>query len=403
VLVSSAVPDDNEEVSSARIRGIQVVRRTDFLGWLTCGQQTIAIAGTHGKTTTTAMIALILTRAGQDPSYIVGGVSPELEANAHAGNGPHFVIEADEYEQTFLGLKPTIAVIKTVEWDHVDCYPKPDDCRTAFARFATLVPDDGLLVVCADDSGAMMMGEPRTSQGKPCISYGLREKGDWQATWEGVNSLGGSDFQVWRSGRKVGEASLRIPGQHNVLNALAALAVADYLQVPFDVAAGALQGFGGVERRFELKGQRWGVTVVDDYAHHPTEIEATLRAARQRYPGRAIWAVFQPHTYSRTLALLEGFTAGFADADHVVVTDIYAAREPDTLGISATQVVEGMAHADARHVGPLPEVSSFLLHRLRPGDVLITLGAGNGYLVGEWVLAALREREDAEKTAPTAS
>lgn len=410
VLVSSAVPADNPEVIEARRRGIPVVRRGEFLAWLTTtpGQgdgppQLIAIAGTHGKTTTTAMIAWLLSRAGRDPSYIIGGVLPELGGNAHAGHGPHFVIEADEYDRTFLGLHPHIAVITVVEWDHVDCYPTPGDFRAAFEGFAAAVPEDGLLVVCADDAVAAELGEVRRRQGKPVVSYGLDKAAEWQAREVSANASGGSDFHVWRRGRLLGTVSLSIPGHHNVRNALAALAVLDHLGVPFDLAAGELTHFAGVQRRFERKGESCGIIIVDDYAHHPTEIRATLAAARQRYPGRSIWAVFQPHTYSRTKALLDGFADSFGDADQVIITDIYAARERDTLGVSGADIVKRMAHPHALYIGDKREVVKFLLGRLREGDVLITLGAGDGYRIGEWVLAGLEGREDVEEAASTAA
>jgi UDP-N-acetylmuramate--alanine ligase len=376
-----------------------VVKRPEFLGWLTAERETIAIAGTHGKTTTTAMIAWVLVKAGRDPSYIVGGTLPQLQRNARAGKGPHFVIEADEYDRTFLGLCPTIGVVTTVEWDHVDCYPTPKDCVDAFHDFAALIPEDGLLVACAEDPIAAGIGETRKARGAPVTSYGLATGVDWQARRVRANGLGGSDYAAWRGGRSQGTVSLRIPGRHNVLNSLAALAVAEELGISFDVAAGALSEVSGVERRFQEKGTSWAITVVDDYAHHPTEIRATLSAARQRYPGRAIWAVFQPHTYSRTRALLEEFAVSFVDADHVIVTDIFAAREQDSLGTSAAEVANRMTHNDVQHIGGLKEAAVTLLERMRPGDVLITLGAGDGYRVGEWVLAGLRARRDDQSAA----
>ena len=403
LLASSAVPADNPEVIEARQQSIPVVRRPEFLGWLTAERSTIAVAGTHGKTTTTAMIALLMTRAGQDPSYIIGGVLPELGGNAHAGSGPHFVIEADEYDRTFLGLRPHIAVITTVEWDHVDCYPTLEDYRTAFHEFAALVPENGLLVVCADDAVAKKLGDARGRRSEPVTSYGLGEKGDWQATAVRANSLGGSSFTVWQMGQRKGTVSLRIPGRHNVANALAALVVVDHLGIPFNTATDALESFTGAERRFEQKGEKDGIVIVDDYAHHPTEIRATLAAARQRHPKRAIWAVFQPHTFSRTRALLDRFADSFADADHVIVTDIYPSRERDTLGVTAVQIVERMVHPDVRCIGGLRETADFLLQHLQPGDMLITLGAGDGYRIGEWVLAGLEEREDAKGTAHAAA
>ena len=393
VLASSAIPTGNIELSEARRQGIPVVKRPEFLGWLTAGHQTIAVAGTHGKTTTTAMIAWVLSEAGHDPSYIIGGVLPELRGNAHAGEGPHFVIEADEYDRTFLGLNPAMAVITNVEWDHVDCYPVPGDCAMAFRSFADRVHADGLLVVSAEDLIAADIGKSRRALGAPVVSYGLAADSDWQARRLRPNSRGGSDYTAWRKGRRLGTISLQIPGQHNVLNSLAALAVADGLGIPFAETTSALSGVSGAERRFQCKGTSWGVTVVDDYAHHPTEIRATLSAARERFAGHSVWAVFQPHTYSRTKALLHEFASSFADADHVIVTAIYAARERDTLGISAVELSEGLAHADARYIGGLEEAADFLLQRLVPGDVLITMGAGDGFKVGEHVLAGLRGRD----------
>jgi len=389
VLASSAIPADNAELAEARRLDIPVVKRPEFLGWLTAGKETIAIAGTHGKTTTTAMVAWLMTRAGRDPSYVIGGLLPELGSNAHAGSGPSFVIEADEYDRTFLGLNPLIAVVTTIEWDHVDCYGTPEECSTAFQTFATLLPPAGLLVVCADDTGACELGEMRRAQGNPVVTYGITHRADWWARKVRANALGGTDFSLWRRGKRFGTITLRVPGHHNVLNALAALAVADQLGISLDVSASAIREFGGVERRFDLKGIAGGIDVLDDYAHHPTEIRATLSAARQRYPGRSIWAVFQPHTYSRTRALLDDFATSFSDADHVIVTDIYAARERDTQHTSAVQVIERMDHPDSLHIADLRETTEYLLERLQPGDVLITLGAGNGFQVGEWVLVGL--------------
>lgn len=398
VLVSSAIPPDNPEITAARAMGVPVVKRAEFLGWLTAGYATIAVSGTHGKTTTTAMIAQILTLARRDPSYIIGGMLPSLGGNAHAGEGQHFVIEADEYDRTFLGLRPAVAVITTVEWDHVDCYPDPSDCRDAFINFASSVHHDGLLIVCNDDPVARSIGDGQRLLGGSVIGYGLDETGDWQATSIQANSRGGSDFRTVRRGQQLGAVSLRVPGRHNVANALAALAVADRLGVDFQQAVSALGTYGGVQRRFELKGQAAGVSVVDDYAHHPTEVRATLAAARQRFAGRSIWAVFQPHTFSRTRALLDDLAEAFSDADHVIVTDIYAARERDTLGVSSVQLVDRMQHDDARYIGGLRDAAEFLLRYLSAGDVLISMGAGDGFRVGESVLAGLRKRACVEES-----
>ncbi|HID88799.1 MAG TPA: UDP-N-acetylmuramate--L-alanine ligase [Anaerolineales bacterium] len=394
VVVSSAVPEDNVEVLAAREAGIPVVRRAQVLGEMMEGRVGVAVAGTHGKTTTTAMVASILWEAGLDPTFIVGGVMVGLGTNGRAGTGPHFVVEADEYDRTFLELRPRVAVVTNVEHDHPDCYPNFAHFRAAFADFVALLPPDGLLVTCRDDRVALELGAARAARGWPVVSYGLTGEPTWTARELHPNPSGGMDFVVVRAGQALGEVRLRVPGSHNVLNGLAALAVTVHLGVPFPTARSALEEFRGVGRRFEVKGEADGVTVVDDYAHHPTEIRATLAAARQRFPGRPLWAVWQPHTYSRTQALLEGFARAFGRADHVLVLPIYAAREEDRLGVSSADVVAAMAHPDARLVGSREEAVVVLGTEVRPGDVVLTLGAGDGDRVGEWLLAVLREGEE---------
>ncbi|MDW8067585.1 MAG: UDP-N-acetylmuramate--L-alanine ligase [Anaerolineae bacterium] len=390
VIVSSAVREDNVEVQAARAAGIPVLRRAQVLGQLMEGHIGIAVAGTHGKTTTTAMIATVLWEAGLDPTFIVGGTLVGPGINARAGGGPHFVIEADEYDRTFLGISPHIAVVTNVEHDHPDCYPTFEDFRAAFAEFVARIPPDGLLVACGDHPVARELGQERQARGGRVVFYGREKGAEWTAHQVHANPSGGTDFYAVRSGRTLGEVRLRVPGEHNVLNALAALAVAEEVGVPFPTARAALSGFRGVARRFEVKGEAEGVVVVDDYAHHPTEIRATLAAARQRFPGRPLWAVWQPHTYSRTKALLEEFAEAFDQADHVVVLPIYAARESDTLGVSSADVVARMRHPDARVVGSREEAVALLGTEVRPGDVVLTLGAGDGDKVGEWLLEALK-------------
>ena len=387
VIVSSAIPPDNPEVLEARRRGIPVVKRDWVLGEMTRDRYTIAVAGSHGKTTIAAMLALILAEAHLDPSFIVGGILRNLGTNARAGRGRHFVIEADEYDRTFLGLRPQIAVVTNIEMDHPDCYPTVEDMVKAFREFVSSVPEGGCLVGCGDEGRVReLMG----AHGGEAITYGLGKGVDWRAAEVRPNGAGGYDFLALHDGRAVGEFGLRIPGLHNVQNALAAIAVAHRLGLDLKGMAETLRNFQGTKRRFELKGEAGGVTVIDDYAHHPTQIRTTLRAARERYPNRTIWAVFQPHTYSRTKALLDEFAASFADADHVVVTDIYPAREFDDLGVSAADIVARMDHPDARYIANLDDVVAHLLPRLKPGDVLLTLGAGDGYRVGESVLAELQ-------------
>ncbi len=383
VLTTSAAPNDNPEIVEARRRGIRIARRYDFFPELTAGKTTIAVAGTHGKTTTTGMIATILVDAGLDPDAIVGGMIPELNGNARAGNGKYFVVEADEYDRAFLGLRPTIAVVTSIEMDHPDIFRDADDVAKTFREFMTLVPRDGLIVGCGD---AERVGQALAELDEtPSARYGFDSANDWRAMEVQQNAEGGSDFVVWRGAARVGDFSLRIPGSHNVLNALAALVVADRVGIDLDRAGETLRRFHGAARRFEVKGEFRGVTVVDDYAHHPSEIRATLAAARTRYPDRQIWAVFQPHTYSRTQALLDEFAAAFADADHVIVTEIFAARERATPGVSGAQIVERMRHPDARFIAELEASAEFLAPHLRAGDVVITLGAGDVYRVGEAV------------------
>jgi UDP-N-acetylmuramate--alanine ligase len=388
LVVSSAVPEENVEIQAARAAGIPVLGRPAFLGQLMEGKRGIAVAGTHGKTTTTAMIASILLEAERNPTFIVGGVLAGLETNARAGNGSLFVIEADEYDCTFLSLKPEVAVITNVEHDHPDCYPTFADFRAAFEEFAALVPLGGLLAACWDDPVAREIGEDQAKE-KLVTFFGLDKGATWRAEEIHPNFAGGVDFLAVREGETRGLVRLRVPGAHNVSNALAALVVAEFLGVPFRVSREALTAFRGVARRFEIKGEADGTVVVDDYAHHPTEIQATLAAARERFPTGRIWAVWQPHTYSRTKQLLAGFAASFGEANHVIVLPIYPARETDTLGVNASDVVRAMEHVDVRAAESMDEAVTWLGTEVRPGDVVLTLGAGDGNRVGDWLLEIL--------------
>jgi len=396
VVVSSAVHADNPEVQEARRLGIPVRKRAEFLGELLAGRRVIAVAGTHGKTTTTAMIAWMLTNAGLEPGFIVGGVMANLGTNARAGRSAYFVIEADEYDRMFWGLTPWLAVVTNIELDHVDCYPTLADVRQAYAAFLARTQEDGVWLICAESRTAMeaaLEAEKRCAQGRPhMLTYGWGAA-DWRAELAGGSPAGGQRFWAHRQGRSFGPIELQVPGNHNVLNALAAFAVGMQVGLDEGCILTALGSYTGVGRRFELKGEAGGVTVIDDYAHHPTEIRATLSAARGRFPGRRIWAVFQPHTYSRTKALLAEFAQSFGDADRVIVTDIYAAREVDDGSVHASQLVEMMRSERAQYIGALADVRRYLAEHAAPGDVVITLGAGDGYRVGEELLAALRERE----------
>jgi len=389
VVVSSAIAADNPEVLAARAAGIPVVKRDAILGEMTEDKTTIAVAGTHGKTTTAAWIAFVLEKMGLDPTFIVGGILQDLGTNARRGRGDLMVIEADEYDYMFLGLRPKIEVVTVIEMDHPDCYQNVDTMQDAFRRFALLLPKGGTLVGCADQPRVrQLMVESGLPASVNRVTFGL-ERGDWQAEDVRPNDLGGSDFRVMTQGRTARECRIAIPGTQNVSNCLAVLAVVQSVGLDMEQVLPCLPHFHGVKRRFEVKGDAGGVTVVDDYAHHPTQVRATLAAARQRFGTRRIWAFFQPHTYSRTRALLGELAASFDAADHVLVAEIYAAREKDTLGVSGRDIVGQMVHRDARFVSSLEEATVLLCEELRPGDVLVTLGAGDGYLVGERVLTRL--------------
>lgn len=400
VVTSSAVPDSNVEVQAAQAAGIPVFKRPAFLPRLVDGHEVIAIAGTKGKTTTTAMLASILMKAGRDPSFIVGGIVTGLGTNARAGEeGGLFVIEADEYERTFLSLSPHAAVVTNVAHDHPDCYPTFDDVRAAFEDFAALIPADGLLVCAWDNPVARAIGERRRAanlDGEGEVRFfGASEGAEWRVEDARPNFIGGVDCLVTRRGETLGLLRLRLPGVYNALNALAALVVTDFLGVPFNTAREALTAFQGVARRFEFKGEVGGVTVIDDYAHHPLAIRAALSAARQRFPDQPVWAVWQPHTYSRTKTLLDEFAQAFGMADHVIVLPIYAppgGRDRDARpAVTSAEVVALMRHPDARCAASLEEAMVWLGTEARSGDVVLTLSAGDGNQVGEWLLCALKD------------
>jgi UDP-N-acetylmuramate--alanine ligase len=322
---------------------------------------------------------------------VVGGVISELNGNARTGHGKYFVIEADEYDRAFLGLRPETAVVTSIEMDHPDIYADVDNVAQAFREFIALVPREGLVVGCGDAERVTRELERAAAH---TARYGFDISNDWRATDARANADGGSDFAVERGGKRIGEVALRIPGKHNVLNALAALVVADHVGIPISRARESLSRFRGAARRFEVKGEFRGITIVDDYAHHPSEIRATLAAARTRFPNRKIWAVFQPHTYSRTRALVDDFAAAFGDADHVIVTEVFAARERDAMGVSGKQIVERIKQPDARFIAALDASTEFLAQHLRAGDVLITLGAGDVNRVGEQLAARLAIRQE---------
>ncbi|MCG8348853.1 MAG: UDP-N-acetylmuramate--L-alanine ligase [Chloroflexales bacterium] len=392
LVATSAVQPDHPELVAAQETGIPLLRRADL--WRDWSQQrpVIAVAGTHGKTTTTAMIALVLTRAGFDPGFLIGSESPDLGVNARWGRpDAPLVIEADEYDRTFLALTPKIAVITNIEWDHPDIYQTAADYEAAFTQFASQVQD---AILFGGDQG--LAAQAYTAR---WLTYGFETDRDYRAQLDRYepapkNRVGfnGAPFSILNT-----RLLLRVPGLHNIHNALAAIAVADLLGVQTTVTAQALGEFRGTARRFEFKGIASDVTVIDDYAHHPTEVQVTLATARDwATPGPwRIIAYLQPHTFSRTRTLWKQWPDAFANADLVLIGDIYAARESGNPSELARALVGQIAQSHPRvaYVGNLANATRVALKLVRPGDLFLTLGAGDGYRVGEELLAQLQNRE----------
>ncbi len=395
VVRSSAVPDDNVEVTAALQSGIPVLKRSQFLQTLLAGKSVIAIAGTHGKTTTTAMIAWVLARLGNDPSFIIGGVSKDLGANAHAGKGTTFVIEADEYDRMFLGLSPVVCIVTYLEHDHPDCYPTPEVYRQAFVDFIHLLQPGGLLLVNGDHSPTASLAEEVAAGSKAC-TYGTQPGVNYMAVDVLTLAGGGTSFTLLytdgQDRQNLGVFTVNLPGRHNLLNGLAVLALAHQQHLPLEKVGEALSLFSGTGRRFDLLGTAYGVTIINDYAHHPTEIKATLQAARARFPENRIWAVWQPHTYSRTRTLLADFAAAFSDADQVLVTEVYAARESNP-GFSAIQVARQISGKPVHFSPTLEDATQTLVSHLQPGDVLLVLSAGDADQISRDVFFALQKKE----------
>ena len=347
-------------------------------------KKTVAVSGTHGKTTTTSMVSHILLAGDCDPTISVGGILPAIGGNIRVGNSETFVTEACEYTNSFLSFFPKISIILNMDADHLDFFKDIDDIRHSFRRFAELLPADGTLIINADT--------PKYEdiiRDLPCnvITYGLEHDADYQAADITYDKYGHASFSVLRNGVKVGSYYLKVPGIHNVSNALAAIALGHLLGLSEEVIIKGLGSFTGTDRRFQYKGEVAGVTIVDDYAHHPTEIEATLHAAHN-YPHKKLWCVFQPHTYTRTKALLPEFAKALSLADHVVVADIYAARETDTLGISSEDLQKRIQElgTPCEYFPTFDEIENYLLSNCQEGDLLITMGAGDVVNIGEHLL-----------------
>jgi UDP-N-acetylmuramate--alanine ligase len=390
VVISSAIRADNPEIVEARRLKIPVIGRAEMLAEMMRLQDGIAVGGSHGKTTTTSMIAHVLDAAGLDPTAVIGGrvMGRGDRSGARLGHGGLMVAEADESDGSFLRLAPVISVITNIDPEHLDHYGTFDRLRDAFVEFAGRVPFWGLAVVCIDHPGVQAI-LPRIS--RRYVSYGFSSQADWVASDVAVAGRG-MRFSVHEVGQRLGEVTLPVPGRHNVLNALAALAVARELDVDFPVAAAALAGFGGVERRFEHKGEAAGVTVVDDYAHHPAEIRATLAAARGVHSGRIV-AIFQPHRYTRTRDCLDEFATAFNDTDRLIVCEIYAAGDDPIPGIDGRVLGERIrahGHRDVRFIAAIDDVADRLSKELAAGDLVLTLGAGDIHRLGPLLLERLR-------------
>ena len=388
VVYSSAVPRDNVELQTARQRQVPTIERAEMLAELMRLKYGIAVAGTHGKTTTTSMVGAVLAEGRYDPTIVVGGRVTNLGSNARLGQGEYLVAEADESDGSFLKLAPTIAVVTTIDAEHLDHYGSLDAIRAAFLTFVNKVPFYGAVVLCLDQPNIQML-LPHVE--KRLITYGLESGADLVARRLQLRGMT-SRFDVFHHGELLGECVLQIPGRHNVLNALAAIGVGLDLEIPFATISAALAGFAGVQRRFQVRGTAGGVTVVDDYGHHPAEIRATLAAAKAGFDCRVV-TVFQPHRYSRTLHLRQEFLTAFNQADVLVVMDIYPAGEAPIPGVNAADLADDIRAHGHRNVTYLGNDRARIVDHVceisRPGDLVLTLGAGDVSQLGSDILRRL--------------
>lgn len=385
VVYTAAVSRDNPELIEAVARKIPMLTRAELLGQLMKNYSTpIAISGTHGKTTTTSMISHILLEGNLDPTISVGGILQAIRGNIRVGNSGTFITEACEYTNSFLDFNPKISVILNIEEDHLDFFKDLEDIRHSFHQFAALLPPDGTLVINTD-----IHNYEEICQGLQCrtVTYGSAPSSDYSAQNISYDDKGRVSFDLLRKGKPAEHIVLSVTGDHNVSNALSSIAVGELLDIPMDIIQKGLISFSGTDRRFEYKGTLNGTTIVDDYAHHPTEIAATLKAA-QHYPHNKLWCVFQPHTYTRTKAFFREFAESLSHADHVVLADIYAARETDTLGISSKDLSNEIQRTgtDSHYFSSFEKIENFLKENCKPGDLLITMGAGDVVNIGEDLL-----------------
>jgi UDP-N-acetylmuramate--alanine ligase len=381
VVYTAAIHEDNPELMEVRRQNLPTLTRAELLGQLMKNYQTpIAVAGTHGKTTTTSMLSHILLEAKKDPTISVGGILPAIGGNIRIGNSDVFVTEACEYTNSYHDFFPQIAIILNVEEDHLDFFKDIDDIRASFHKFAALLPEDGALVI---NKNIEQMEAITNGLGCKVITYSETQPADYSAANITFDQMGNASFDLIKYGTFVERIHLSVAGMHNVSNALSTIATADLLDISLEDIQNGIHSFTGTDRRFQYKGEVNGFTVIDDYAHHPTEIRATLTSARN-YPHREIWCIFQPHTYTRTKAFFHEFAEALSLADHVILADIYAARETDTLGMSSEALAEEICKlgTDAYYLSSFEKIEKFVLEKCIHNDVLITMGAGDVVNIG---------------------
>ncbi|NWO21092.1 UDP-N-acetylmuramate--L-alanine ligase [Oribacterium sp. oral taxon 102] len=393
VVYTAAIHPDNPEFQAAVRAGLPMMRRADLLGEIMQNyRHAINVAGTHGKTTTTSMITEILLEAHSDPTVTVGGMLQDIGGNIRVGRSGLFVAEACEYTNSFLSFFPTTEIILNVEADHLDFFKDLDDIRHSFRQFTEKLPEDGLLVINRD-----IPHYEYFTEGLHCriLTFGHDKEADYTANFISYDHFARPSYTLFEGGKELGRISLGVTGEHNIYNSLSAIAVCRSLGIELPLIAEALRKFTGTERRFQKKGKVRGFTIIDDYAHHPQEIAATIEAAK-KYPHRKLWVAFQPHTYSRTAALMDDFAGALATADEIVLADIYAAREQNTIGISSDDLRRHMIEQNTNvyYIPKFAEIEAFLLSHMKPGDLLITMGAGDIYEVGDDLLRQFGETED---------
>lgn len=388
IAYSAAVGADNPELAAAKAAGIETATRAEVLGALMAEYKTsIAVSGTHGKTTTTSMISLILDNAKTDPTILVGGNLSEIDGNIRVGHSQYFITEACEYMDSFLSLRPRIEIILNIDSDHLDYFKDIEHIVRSFKEFSTLVPKDGVVIAYEANPFVKSLLPELQSQ---VITFGFSEQCDYYASNIQFNSFGMPAFDLYHKGERLCELQLSVPGEHNIANSLAAAACCHNLGIPMDIIASTLETFTGTQRRFDVIGvTKNNIKIVDDYAHHPTEIKATLSAA-QNVPHKSLWCLFQPHTYTRTMALFDDFAESFEQADKIIMAEIYAAREKNIHKISSKELVNEIKRVhpgkEIYYFADFDQIASFVINNAEPGDLVITMGAGDIYKVAEIIL-----------------